>query len=66
MVNDDYFGHSLRTELPELGRIMDPAVAAAVTRDWPPAESNHYWAKQANEFVALVQFRHEMLKELGR
>jgi hypothetical protein len=66
MVNDDYFGHSLRAELPEFARNMDPVVAVTVTRDWPLEGSNNYWARQANEFVALVQFRYDMLKDLAR
>jgi hypothetical protein len=67
MARVDYFGHYLLSQLGSYARYMDPGLADEAARGWPErTDDNRYWAKMIDEFVALLQFRHEMLKELTR
>jgi hypothetical protein len=63
----DYFGHYLLSQLGTYARYMDPALAGEAAHGWPErAETYHYWTKLIDEFLALLQFRHDMLRELRR
>jgi hypothetical protein len=67
MSHTDYFGHYLLSQLGTYARYMDPALAGEAAQGWPErTEDGRYWAKMIDAFVALLQFRHEMLKELTR
>jgi hypothetical protein len=65
MSHTDYFGHYLLSQLGTYARYMDPALAEEAAQGWPErTEAGRYWDKLIDEFVAEMQFRHEMLKEL--
>jgi hypothetical protein len=67
MSHTDYFGHYLLSQLGTYARYMDPALAGEAAQGWPDrAALGHYWTKMIDEFTTLLQFRHEMLKELTR
>lgn len=56
---------ALRSQLREIARRAAPSLAGEMCGGWPDArEGADPWRKPVEDFVSLVQFRHEMLNAL--
>jgi hypothetical protein len=56
----------LRESLRHFARAMDPAIAPEASAGWPAqAAAWPVWAEQVDELVTILQFRHDMLKEIA-
>ncbi len=61
---NDRFGHDLKANLRHFAHHIPPAFVTEAGRNWPTdAPGWAGWEKAVEEFLALLQFRHDMLKE---
>lgn len=59
--------YNLRLIVPELGRWMAPAVAPQLVGGWPQqAAAWPHWQATIDQLLSILQFRYEMLQEIGR
>lgn len=58
--------YALRWLLPELASRMAPTAVDSISQGWPTeAKNGTDWSDSISEAVAILQFRHDMLKEIA-